>query len=130
MIILQKENIITWTRIVVAYSCFLTIPRTWLSSKGRWGIGTSSCPGLFTASTCDRTVAPVIPSRPVTVDCKNGFVSIKNNDVTRATNHHESGQNILRKITWTWIFIACPRFLAFSRTLISSKLRWGIGTSS
>lgn len=61
-------NTVTWTRLVVAHSRFKVLSRTRISTKCCWGVGTGSCSALLASSTRDRTIVPVPPVRPITVD--------------------------------------------------------------
>ena len=66
---LVLKRFITWTRVFVTWPCFIARPRTRLSSKFRWGIGTSSWSILYSSATSYWTIAPGIPIGPITVNC-------------------------------------------------------------
>ena len=122
----HDEKEFTWTRVFIAHSCFITLPRAWLSSELSGGIGTGSRSILYSATACDWAITPVLPVGPIAINW------IEKKSIFCIICHWFS----LKKgkngpiITWTRVFIASSRFFALSRTRLSSKLRWWIATSS
>ena len=72
-LVYHNEYEFTWTRVFIACFCLVTFSRAWLPSKSGGGIGAGSGSILYSATTCDWAITPVLPVGPITINCNKDF---------------------------------------------------------